>query len=255
MATQQKVKPQLIDDDPDYDLDGYYQDANEKSDEDSNWLFETAGLLGAAFVVQSLQPSGAIDSPVLADTPISVSDIPDDTFNSIMRMEIDPANMDASVQDLSYAFSDADLKQYQQMGEELKQQGRLEDTRTVENTSMRWAEQANDKMGMFGDLEAYKSGALDTYIQAVNEYGASIQIPWNPTGPNTCDECLQAVDDGPYPADQFPEPIHFGDQCNDPMADPVIVFPEEEVFSSWTKRLKDSNLFSKFFKHLTKFFK
>ncbi|MCE7697866.1 MAG: hypothetical protein K8E24_003180 [Methanobacterium paludis] len=228
-------KPQLIDDDPEYDMDDYYENVNQQSDKDNDWLFEAAGLLGVAFVVQSLQPSGPQDSPVLADTPTSINDISDDTFNSIMRMEIDPANMDTSVQDLSYAYSEDDLKHFQQMGEELKQHGRLEDTRTVENTSMRWAEQANDKMAMFGDIEAYKSGALDEYATAVTEYGATIKIPWVCTGDNPCPDCLELEADGPY--DELPEPPHFGCQCNDPMAEPIIVFPEEEVFSSWTNNV------------------
>ena len=33
-------------------------------------------------------------------------------------------------------------------------------------------------MGMFTDMEAYKSGALDNYIWAQTEFGATIEIPW-----------------------------------------------------------------------------
>jgi hypothetical protein len=83
-------------------------------------------------------------------------------------------------------------------------------------------------MGMFSDIEAYKSGSLDAYIQAQTEYGATIQLPWNPTGPNTCELCWDAVDEGPYDPENFPEPKHFGDECNDPMGEPIITFPTGE---------------------------
>lgn len=219
------VKPQTVNDDPDYDLDHYYADASDKSDKDNWWMFAVAGLLGAAFVTSSLNPTGSIEAPNLVDVPIYTHDISDQTFNDIMKMDMEQLKLGEGVENLSYAYSPEDLQQFQQMAEELKQYGRLEDPRSIENTGFRWAEQSNDKMGMFGDLEAYKSGALDQYIWAQQEFGATIQIPWNPTGPNTCDECWTAVDDGPYSPEDFPEPKHFGDECNDPMADPIIVFP------------------------------
>ena len=218
-------KHQLVDDDPDYDLDGYYIDTNKNSEIDNNWLFIAAGLLGAAFVTQSLNPTGPIETPNLADNPISVDSIPDETFASIMKMDIAPINIEVSTTKMEYIYSQDELNQFKQLQDYLLQHGRLEDPRTIENTSMRWAEQSNDKMGMFTDIEAYKSGSLDAYIQAQIEYGASIEIPWNPTGPNTCDDCMAMVDEGPFEPQNFPPPVHFGDQCNDPMADPIIVFP------------------------------
>jgi len=45
-------------------------------------------------------------------------------------------------------------------------------------------------MGMFGDIEAYKNGVLNNYILTQSEYGATIKLPWNSTGQNTCAECM-----------------------------------------------------------------
>ena len=119
-----------------------------------------------------------------------------------------------------------DISFYESISQELKQLGRLEDPLTIENKGFNWAEAQSDQMGMFGDIEAYKSGALDTYITA-SQTGADIMIPWSATGDNTCDDCMAKVDEGPYKPDEFPEPVHYGDQCNDPMADPIIVFAED----------------------------
>jgi hypothetical protein len=223
-----QAKQQLVNDDQDYDLDPYYVDTQDKSEKDNWWLMSVAGLLGAAFVTSSLNPTGSIEAPNLADVPTYVHDISDQTFNDIMRMDMEQLKLGEGVENLSYAYSPEDLQYFQQMAEDLKQYGRLEDPRSIENTGFRWAEQSNDKMGMFGDIEAYKSGALDQYIWAQNEYGAEILIPWNPTGGNTCPDCMDKVDEGPYKPDEFPEPVHFGDQCNEPMADPIIVFPTGE---------------------------
>jgi hypothetical protein len=220
-------KHQLINDDPDYDLDNYYADTNKKSDLDNNWLIAAAGLLGAAFVTQSLNPTGPIDKPNLVDTPISVNDIPEDTFSSIMRMEIDPINIDVSVSKMEYIYSQDQLNEYKQLGEDLRQHGRLEDPKSIENTAFRNAEQSNDKMGIFTDMEAYKSGALDNYIWAQTEFGATIEIPWDPTGPNTCGECLD-LSSSTYNPDNYPEPPHYGCECNDPFPEPVITFPTGE---------------------------
>lgn len=230
-----KRKRQLVNDDPEYDLDPYYDDVIEKSDNENNWLLSVAGLLGTLLVIESLQPTGSIESPDLISSPVSVSDISDKQFEDILRMD---ASSGSSISDVAYVYSEDELKQFQQLSEELRQFGRLEDPRTLENIDMRWAEQINDKMGMFTDLEAYKSGALDVYIEAQVNWGASIKIPWNPTGPNTCDDCMAMVDEGPYPPDEFPEPVHFGDQCNDPMADPVIDFPDfyYKSFKKWLSK-------------------
>lgn len=218
-----KRKRQLVNDDPEYDLDPYYEDVIEKSDNENNWLLSVAGLLGTLLVIETLQPTGSIESPELISSPVSVDDISDKQFEDILRMDVSSGS---SIADVAYVYSEDELSQLQLITEDIRQLGRLEDPRTVENIEMRWAEQINDKMGMFTDLEAYKSGALDVYIEAQVNWGATIKIPWDPTGPNTCDDCMALVADGPYAPDDFPEPPHFGCQCNDPMPDPVIDFPD-----------------------------
>jgi hypothetical protein len=177
------------------DIDGYYDDSIDESDTDNKWLAAAALLLGFSVVI--LKDSGGVTDTV---------------FNNIMSMDVTQLEIPES--DLSY---------YQNLQQELIQHSRIEDPKTIENKGMQWAETQTDQMGMFGDIEAYKAGTLDSYAAAA-ACGADILIPWNPTGPNTCGECLDMVIDGPYKPDDFPEPVHYGDQCNDPMADPIITF-------------------------------
>jgi hypothetical protein len=183
------------------DIDGYYEDASDDTDEDNKWLLLAALLLGTAAV--QLADKGGITNEAFAD---------------VMGMDASKLNIE---------IPEDDLATYQNMQQELKQHGRLEDPKSVENTSMKWAENQSDAMGMFGDIEAYKSGSLDVYAMAA-EFGAEVRLPWNPTGPNTCDDCMAKVDEGPYLPEEFPEPVHYGDQCNDPMAEPVIIFKTGE---------------------------
>ena len=124
---------------------------------------------------------------------------------------------------IQMAFTPEGLTEASQITEEFRELNQIDDPTSIENTAFEWASQRSDMMGMFGDLESFKAGLLDTYITA-QLTGAEIMLPWNPTGSNTCDDCMQMVDDGPYPVDNFPPPVHTGDQCNDPPADPIIVY-------------------------------
>jgi hypothetical protein len=200
----------------DYDFHEHFKNCVDRSDRDHDWLFKVAELLGVIFVLKSLQPTGSISSRVLSKTPKNVVDIDVKVFRYILQMDL------TGVPGLEYIYSERELKVFAGIMESLKQYGRLEDPRSVENTMMRWVKERNDIMGMFGDLESYKSGALDTYIQAVTEYECEIKIPWNPTGPNTCDDCMDMTEEL-YDPDDFPDPPHFGCQCNDPMAEPEII--------------------------------
>ena len=46
----------------------------------------------------------------------------------------------------------------------------------------------------------------------------------DPTGPNTCGECLDLAS-STYSPENYPEPPHYGCQCNDPFPEPIITFP------------------------------
>lgn len=179
-------------------INGYYNDTCNESDTDNKWLLAAALLLG-----------------ISATTLANSGGVTDEVYANIMKMDVSKLDIPE--------MSESDLAYYQNLQQELIQHSRLEDPKTIENKGMQWAKSQTDQVGMFGDLEAYKAGALDSYA-AVAAVGGDVLIPWNPTGPNTCDECLAMVDDGPYTPDNFPEPVHYGDQCNDPMADPIITF-------------------------------
>jgi hypothetical protein len=180
------------------DLDGYYNKSISESDTDNNWLLSAALLLGVS--VATLEASGGLTEEV---------------YSNIMSMTI---SVDAIP-----GISEADLNYYKLLQEDIKQYGRMQDPKTIENLGYKWTETQTDQIGLFGDIEAYKSGALDAY-RAAEACGASIMLPWNPTGENTCDNCMAEVENGPFKPEDFPSPVHYNDQCNDPMAEPVIVF-------------------------------
>jgi hypothetical protein len=108
----------------------YYADTKKKSDLDNNLLIASVGLLGAAFVTQSLNPTGSIEAPNLADT-ISVESIPEDTFSSIMNMDIAPINIEVSTSKREYIYSQDELNQFKQLGEDLRQHRKIEDPKTT----------------------------------------------------------------------------------------------------------------------------
>jgi hypothetical protein len=179
-------------------MNGYYTQAESDTDDDADWLLGAALLLGVSVV--ALESSGGVT---------------DEVFANIVSLDV-----------TALEIPEAEISFYQNLQQELTQHMRIEDPKTIENKAMNWAKTQNDQLGMFGDLEAYKAGALDSYA-AIEAVGGEVLIPWNPTGPNTCEDCLDKVDEGPYRPEDFPEPVHYGDQCNDPMADPIISFGKD----------------------------
>ena len=196
------------------DFDDYLDDMKEKSKRDRNWLALAAFLLGSRFVLDSLKPQGPRERPFLSK-PRRVKDIPAPVFRDILKMDI-------KVGDYYHLFSEKELARFRQLSEELRHHGRLEDSRTVENTAMRWVKQKNKMLNEFGSAEAYRSGALDIYIHA-SQNGLVLKIPWSATGRNPCRRCW-SLDGMLFRPEDFPGPQHFHCQCNCPMADPVWVF-------------------------------
>ena len=98
----------------------------------------------------------------------------------------------------------------------------MEDSRTIENTAMRWVKQENKMLADFGSAEAYRPGAVNVYIRA-SQNGLVLKIPWSATGRNPCSRCW-ALNGELFSPEEFPPPQHFHCQCNCPMASPVWVF-------------------------------
>lgn len=95
------------------------------------------------------------------------------------------------------------------------------------------AKNKTDLMGMFGFLESNKAAYLATAIGLMQlVLGLKIVIEWTTCEDNNncasdnpvCEDCLAAKDGGPYSPDAFPEDQHYGERCNDPMAEPTIIF-------------------------------
>jgi len=87
----------------------------------------------------------------------------------------------------------------------------------AENIAFQNEQNIADKMGMFGGIEAEKQGSL------TESYGLGVVFPWVTQGDESvCEDCADLESGGPYPADDYPEPPHFGCRCNDPFPDPEI---------------------------------
>ncbi len=216
-----QVEPKGMDED-EYDPD--FDNMAQQQDTDNAWYLTVAGLLGAAIVLDSLNPSGPADSPEFPPNVEMPGDVSDETFSQILQMgggTEDTALGTGPTDDLKYTFSDEELRQYQEMSEELHHQGRIEDPKTTEIKSFDDAARINDNIGMFGGTEAYKAGMLDAYEAYSDQTGTMVMIPWVPAGDNTCDECQELADNGPYLPWEYPEPPHYGCQCEP--GDPVLM--------------------------------
>jgi hypothetical protein len=198
----------------DVDFDSYLDDMKEKSERDNDWLGGAAFLLGSTFVLESLKPKGPVERPFLSK-PQQIKDISMESFRDILRLDV-------KAESYSYVYSEKELNVFKHLMNDLKQHGRLEDSRSIENTALRWMEQKNGLLADFFSNETSKVGSLDIFSLA-SEQGLIVLIPWSVTGDNPCDECL-SLDGELFDPNDFPDPPHFGCQCNDPMADPVIVF-------------------------------
>lgn len=213
MITKTSERPQYQPLPDEYDEDPYYEGTEEKTDTDMAWITAVAGLLGIAMVLESLKPAGPFEAPIFPEPPVTVSAIPEEIFTQVY-------SLDLNIETFSYSFNTKELEAYKQMAEEIKQHARLEDPKQIENIAARNTERINDMMGQYGNNEAYKAGALDTYMKSE----MAVLIDWIPAGPNTCDDCLARAAEGPYPPHLYPEPQHYGDQCE--MGDPVPVIIE-----------------------------
>lgn len=188
----------------DYDEDPYFEETQKKSDENQWWLLGVAGLLGSAMVLNSINPiideKGAVSFP---EVPKLINDIPKNDFNQIIEFKIEIKV------DVSPVYSKEELNIFQHMSEQLKQLGRLEDPKTIENKWFEWSNRINDMTGQFGNNEAYKAGLIDTYISTE----IIVLIPWITAGANTCDLCEEKASEGPYHPEDYPEPQHYGEEC------------------------------------------
>lgn len=200
--------------------DTYFQDAQDSLDQNTSKVSAIAGLIGVNLVVNSIKPSGPVDNPVFKNFTHTVTDIPKkelaDTFN---------LNIDVKV--YNYVYHTDEIKKYQQLAEELKHHGRIEDPRTIENLSFRNSSMISDRLGMFGEFESFKTGQLDVYKILEATENVIVLIPFEnlETGgeedEKTCEECWELIYNSPYPPDEFPEPPHFG--CRHGPGEPIIV--------------------------------
>lgn len=195
------------------DFEDYMIDMKEESRRDHNWLLTSAFLLGSTMVLESLKPTGPQKRPVIIK-PQHISDISETSFKQILKLDVD-------IEKYEYIYSKRELQMFKQLQEELRHHGRLEDSRTIENTAMRWTKQKNKLLSDFGAHVSKKQGSVDVY-QVAEEQGFKILIPWVATGPNPCGDCL-ALDGELFSPEDFPPPQHFNCECNEPMADPILV--------------------------------
>jgi hypothetical protein len=89
------------------------------------------------------------------------------------------------------------------------------------------AQNNSDMLGLYGWIESYNSGFLESGLFATAMLNSSIaltiQLPWETQGDeNVCPECDQLSDEGPYSIWDWPAYPHFGCRCYP--GDPIISF-------------------------------
>lgn len=218
---KKKVNESVLDEEEIEDLDSYYSSTVEDSDYNYTLFLGVAALLGGYLTIASIQPTGPYDSPEFNDHVLLPGAIASEVFRELYTFQVD-LEKGGQVKSLEYIYTKEELAAYKQLGQELRSHGLLEDPRTIENLAYRNTEQITDKIGLFTNIEAEKAGRLDAYGSWKEQNpGKIILIPWIPAGANTCDECQDLADDGPYPPEDYPEPPHFGCECIP--GDPIII--------------------------------
>jgi hypothetical protein len=206
--------------------DSNYQQVSKDQDQLGDWILAAITLTATGQVLSKL-PEKDIDvikeeitresSTYLEVTPMQIDEM---VANIIPLQEIE---IPFRTEVFSNFIDEKDLSYYQQLSEQFKQYGRIEDPNSIEN--LHWQNQQTilDKVGLFGNNESTKSGILDTYIKNNNYSDTEIRIPWVCAGENTCGDCEDLEAAGPYLPEDYPEPPHYGCECVP--GDPELYFP------------------------------
>lgn len=239
MVTKKKRK---VNEDEYYYKEEYESTFNQASNESDNSLLFLGGLVGLAGMTDIL---GTLSQSELEEVRSTFTEEAATTFEIpgiVDVTEFMPGADEAMglVRDAEN-LTPEEFNHLNQMMEEAKQYGRMSDPKTAENITFRNESARADAIGQFGYHESSVQGNLSMAA------GEGIFFPWVSVGDdNVCDDCLDLEAGGPYPADNYPESPHYGDRCNEPFPDPIILLPGE-VDDSFTqiahKKLK--NLFKK----------
>jgi len=195
------------------EFDNYHTRATDEGDNNYLWILTAAGLLGTYLALTSLQPEGPRDKPTFLESPIEAIETTPGAFEQIYTLEI---NVDIETEIFSHYFSDEEIAQYQTLSEEIRQYGRLEDPKTIENKAFSDAQRISDMTGSFGNIEGWKAGYLDSAMFY------DVKIPWVTAGDDkVCDDCKEKEANGPYYPDEYPEPDHYGCRCGP--EEPIVI--------------------------------
>lgn len=217
MVDKKKQPDNYEDVDYEDDLNSTFNQAQKEQDQNSKWIMLLA-LLGATSIISqgsSTESKQVIESAVKQNTPTEELEQATKTAEEFTKS----TGIKVDINITTYTVNPDEVPYYKSLMEEFKQHGRVEDPLTTENLTFRNAQNISEMTGIYGANEATKQGNLSVY----KNYQGQIKIPWACTGDNTCGDCLDLEAEGPYDPDNFPEVPHYKCECNDPMADPILV--------------------------------
>lgn len=222
LMVDKKKQPDNNYEDVDYedDLNSTFNQAQKEQDQNSQWIMLLAVLGATSLISQGLttESKQVIESAVKQSTPteeLEQSTRTAEEFTKSTGIKVD-------INITTYTVNPDEVPYYKTLMEEFRQHGRVEDPLTTENLTFRNAQNISEMTGIYGANEATKQGNISIY----KEFQGQIKIPWTCTGDNPCQDCLDLEADGPYDPENYPEAPHYNCQCNDPMADPILVYPD-----------------------------
>jgi len=214
--------------------DSTYQQVSKDQDQLGDWILAAITLTATGQVLSKLSEK---DIEVIKEEITKEAS----TYLEVTPMQIDEmvANI-IPLQEVTIPFrtevfsnfiDEKDLSYYQQLSEQFKQYGRIEDPKSVENLHWQNQQSIMDQVGLFGNTESTKYGMLDSFIKSNTTSDSIIMIPWVCAGDNTCEDCLEIEANGPYLPEDYPEPPHYGCEClpGDPIAVQQIDVGSDDV--------------------------
>jgi hypothetical protein len=218
--------------------DSTYQNVSDEQDKLGDWILAAITLTATGQVLSKLSERDIAiikeeitkeASTYLEVTPMQIDEM---VANIIPLQEIE---IPFRTEVFSNFIDEKDLSYYQQLSEQFKQYGRIEDPKSIENLHWQNQQSIMDQVGLFGNTESSKSGILDTLIKSNDASDSIVMIPWVCAGDNTCEECA-ALDGNLYLPEDYPEPFHYGCEClpGDPVAVQQIDVGSDDVSETLT---------------------
>lgn len=203
--------------------DGYSEDNDTPYQKQSNNLDKL--LLGLGLIVSVNAVNNVYRELSPKEKELLKNDVKPQQKNRINKIhDTTPSNIDIEAY-LTF-FTDEEIQNYKNIAEQLKQQGRIEDPRTVENIAYNNASRISETVSQFGAIESTKQSYLGVMVSNSND-DHTLLIPWITAGAHTCGDCEDLANAGPYLPTNYPAPPHYKCECLP--GTPVPIFIDSSV--------------------------